>query len=153
MAVLAYSCVRAGERCADTTSISNGIENFASIFADSFMMGRSVSEPIMMPTRGFCLAASPLLKRAPPFLELISDGLQFHPHPKSNRLRSSLCFEFALSSQLLHKRPTVRKGMAGAPAGDPYIPLNIHSGTLDRNSTIRFFRSSSVSLFPLSSTG
>src|SRR5438309_1433997 len=60
MAVLAYSCVRAGERCAETTSISNGIENFASIFADSFITGRSVSEPMMMPTRGLSLE-SPLL--------------------------------------------------------------------------------------------
>src|SRR6202030_542446 len=61
IAVVAYSCVRAGERCAETTSISNGIENLSSIFADSFMTGRSVSEPIMMPTCGRPLDVSPLL--------------------------------------------------------------------------------------------
>jgi hypothetical protein len=53
--------VRAGDRCAEVTSISNGIENFAKIFTDSFMIGRSVSEPMMMPTRGLSRDASPLL--------------------------------------------------------------------------------------------
>src|SRR5205807_7716290 len=62
IAELAYSWVRAGDRCAETTSISNGIENFASIFADSFMVGRSVSDPMMMPTTGCSLNASALLK-------------------------------------------------------------------------------------------
>src|SRR5580704_12204758 len=44
IAVVAYSCVRAGERCADTTSISNGIENLSSIFADLLMVLLRYSE-------------------------------------------------------------------------------------------------------------
>lgn len=51
-AVEAYSCVRAGDRCADVTSISYGTSNFSSIFADSLITGKSVSEPMMIPTKG-----------------------------------------------------------------------------------------------------
>ena len=52
-AVVAYSCVRAGERCADVTSISYGIPNFSSIFAASDITAKSESEPMMIPTIGF----------------------------------------------------------------------------------------------------
>src|ERR1700675_3102285 len=59
-AVEAYSCVRAGDRCADVTSISYGTLNFSSILADSLITGKSVSDPIMMPTKGVLFFFDPL---------------------------------------------------------------------------------------------
>src|SRR5258707_14425836 len=64
-AVEAYSCVRAGDRCAEVTSISYGTPNFSSIFADSLITGKSVSEPMMIPTSGLppCFDPSRVLTR------------------------------------------------------------------------------------------
>src|SRR5580704_13610973 len=79
IAVEAYSCVFAGERWAETTSTSNAIPNLSSIFADSLITGRSVSEPMMIPTTG---DASVLLvfsvANAPPLTDpLGQNGFQF----------------------------------------------------------------------------
>mmetsp|Transcript_23676 Transcript_23676/g.51961 ORF Transcript_23676/g.51961 Transcript_23676/m.51961 type:complete len:220 (+) Transcript_23676:1116-1775(+) len=49
-AVLAYSIMRSGVRCADTTVSSRGTPNSSSTWAAAFMVARSLSEPMMMPT-------------------------------------------------------------------------------------------------------
>ncbi len=54
-AVLAYSIIRSGVLCADTTLTSHGTPNSSRICAAAFMVGRSESEPMMMPTWGWLL--------------------------------------------------------------------------------------------------
>mmetsp|Transcript_28814 Transcript_28814/g.85272 ORF Transcript_28814/g.85272 Transcript_28814/m.85272 type:complete len:220 (-) Transcript_28814:1395-2054(-) len=49
-AVLAYSIIRSGVRCADTTVSSSGTPNSSSTAAAAFMVARSESDPMMMPT-------------------------------------------------------------------------------------------------------
>ena len=44
--------MRAGVRCAETTVSSNGTPNFSRISAASFIVGRSESLPMMIPTSG-----------------------------------------------------------------------------------------------------
>lgn len=48
----AYWTMRSGVRCADTTVSSYGTSNFSSICAAAAIVGRSESEPMMMPTSG-----------------------------------------------------------------------------------------------------
>mmetsp|Transcript_28865 Transcript_28865/g.73654 ORF Transcript_28865/g.73654 Transcript_28865/m.73654 type:complete len:268 (+) Transcript_28865:559-1362(+) len=49
-AVRAYSNMRSGVRCADTTDTSHPMPNSSSTWAAAFMVGRSLSLPMMMPT-------------------------------------------------------------------------------------------------------
>ncbi len=79
-AVEAYSCVRAGERCAEVTSISYGTSNFSSIFAVSLITGKSVSDPMTIPTSGLRLFFDSLAMNAP-----CLPGWYDVPYQKSNR--------------------------------------------------------------------
>mmetsp|Transcript_1725 Transcript_1725/g.4859 ORF Transcript_1725/g.4859 Transcript_1725/m.4859 type:complete len:298 (+) Transcript_1725:468-1361(+) len=57
LAACAYSNILCGVRCAETIVSSYGTPNWSRTSAAAFIVGRSESEPMMMPTRGAGLAA------------------------------------------------------------------------------------------------
>lgn len=54
-ASLAYWTIRSGVLCADTIVNSNGTPNWFRIWAAAAIVGRSESDPMMIPTSGFLL--------------------------------------------------------------------------------------------------
>mmetsp|Transcript_14582 Transcript_14582/g.62507 ORF Transcript_14582/g.62507 Transcript_14582/m.62507 type:complete len:261 (+) Transcript_14582:141-923(+) len=58
-ALLAYSNMRSGVRCAETTVTSTPMPKLSSVSAAAAIVGRSESEPMMMPTEGGGFTTAP----------------------------------------------------------------------------------------------
>mmetsp|Transcript_7102 Transcript_7102/g.14165 ORF Transcript_7102/g.14165 Transcript_7102/m.14165 type:complete len:222 (-) Transcript_7102:953-1618(-) len=103
-AVFAYSIIRSGVLCADTTVISHRTPNSSIISAAAFMVGRSESDPMMIPTSG-------VGKTEESGVEL---SMSWYV---SESIRCNLSLHVALSSPMMVTWPILR---CGATPSLPY---------------------------------